>query len=185
MDDLMWWFDARFYYQFFLESIVVSIYVFYLRHRIKKVLGESIYILSFVNKTFRYLNIVLLFFLSFFILFGIIGVVSGDINIIAVSGPVLFYISFVMLHKKANGFNFNDTGIVIPTVWDMMFISSPLRWSDIDNVKWDKDINQTIYGFYIYSSTFKPLRLWVERKNMDEMKGLFDKYNVPNEQDIK
>ena len=55
------------YNLFLVESLLVLIIVLYIHLRIIRVLGKDRKILPFISKTFKYLNYVVGFFVSFFI----------------------------------------------------------------------------------------------------------------------
>ena len=169
-----------FNYSFFLvESIIVFLLVLYIHLRINKVLGKDRQILPFVNKTLKYLNYVVVFFVLFFIVIAIIDVIYNGQTIFVVFWPFLLWISYYIFYKKINGFNYNDKGIVIPTFWNTILGFEPIKWGNINKVEIDKDIHQNFWGFNIFlTSMKKPVRCWIERKNLDEIKNLFSKYNV-------
>jgi hypothetical protein len=167
-------------YTFFLaESIFIMLIVLYIHLRINKVLGKERNILPFVNKTFKFLNYIVGSLAIFFITMAIIDVLYYKQTIFVIFLPLLMWLTFYVFYKKINGFNYNDIGIVIPTYWNTFFGFEAIKWVDIVKLQIDKDIQQSIYGFNIFVKSFKqPLRCWIERKNLDELKGLFQKYSV-------
>jgi len=173
-------FTDYFDYSFFLVwTIIDLILVLYIHLRINKVLGKDRQILPFINKTFKLMNYVVGFFVLFFVVIGLIDIISHNQNIIVLLWPLLFLLIYYIFYKKINGFNYNDKGVVIPTIWETFWGFEPIKWENINKVEIDKDINQSLYGFYIHTiSVKKPIRCWIERKNLDEIKNLFTKYNV-------
>ena len=173
-------FTDFFDYTFFpVESAIVLLVVLYIHLRIQKVLGKERKILPFVDKTFRYMNYVVAFLVLFFVVFALIDIIYNGQSIFVVFWPILLWLTYYIFYKKINGFNYNDIGIVIPTFWDTIWGFEPIKWENIIKVEIDRDIHQNFWGFYIFlESVKKPIRCWVERKNLNEIKGLFSKYNV-------
>ncbi|MFH1051146.1 MAG: hypothetical protein V1779_09505 [bacterium] len=173
-------FTDYFDYSFFpVESVLVLLIILYIHLRINKVLGKERKILPFVNKTFKLMNYVVAFFVLFFIVIAFIDIIYYSQTIFVIFGPFLLWLTYYIFYKKINGFNYNDKGIVIPTIWETFWGFEPIKWENIKKVEIDKDISQSLYGFYIHTKSIKmPIRCWIERKNLDEIKNLFSKYNV-------
>jgi len=173
-------FTDYFDYTFFLIwSIIHLIIVLYIHIRIKKVLGKDRKILSSVNKTFKYVNYVVAFFILFFAIVGLIDVIYYGQNIIAIVWVALAWFAYYIFYKKINGFNYNDKGLVIPTFWETVWGFEAIKWENITKVVIDKDISQSLHGLYIHTkSVKKPIRCWVERKNLEEIRNLFSEYKV-------
>jgi|GEM_PF-3046879 len=173
-------FTDYFDYSFFLIwSITDLLIVVYIHIRINKVLGKERKILPFVNKTFKYLNIVVAFFVLFFVAMAINDVINYNQNILVIFWSLIAWLAFYIFYKKINGFNYNEKGIVIPTFWNTFLGFEAIIWDKIERVEFDRDIKQNIYGFNIYiKSINKPIRCWIERKNMNEIKDLFLNNNI-------
>jgi hypothetical protein len=179
MDYLMWWFDVRFYHLFLVVAFIELLYALLIYLNVKKALGRGkVKRLPFVNKFYNYLKIVFLMIIGFLVIVGLINILKGLSGFYILAGPLLAYFAFLVLERYSNYFNYNDDGFVVPSVMNGFIGIEGLKWRDVECVKWDSDIGQRSYGFYVYSKTFKPIRLWIERKYIDELKELFGKYNI-------
>lgn len=179
MSDWFWWLDESNYFFLIIWTIPEFIYLFYINRKAKHILGTPYSRLPFMNKTFNNIRYVVLAFTLLVLFSAVVKIINGA-NTWIIIYPIIFYLTYNIFYTKLNQFNYNDNGIILfPSMNSNTMCIEALKWDSITKLAVDKDINQKVYGFWIYTQSLKnPGRFWVDRKYINQVIELFKKYNV-------
>lgn len=127
--------------------------------------------------TQKYMRILIYVYSGFILFSALMAVFMSDLQF-AYSQilNVIFFVALYYNSYRVGTLWFGEKALAVPG-------SAVVPRSKITNVKWDKDIQQKLWGINIYiADKAIPVRFYIPRKRKDEISSAFLKFNITMEE---